>query len=76
VAEKTGSIAVGKDADLVLVDGNPMEDISAVRNARLVLKGRTAYRPDALYEAVGVQPFLPSIWWEAQPEEQSAAAGN
>jgi imidazolonepropionase-like amidohydrolase len=58
--ERTGSIAVGKQADLVLVEGDPFEDISAVRRATLVMKGNTAYRPDSLYQAVGVKPFLPS----------------
>ena len=58
--DRTGSIAVGKQADLVLVEGNPFEDISAVRRATLVMKGKTAYQPEALYQAVGVKPFLPS----------------
>jgi hypothetical protein len=57
-ANRTGSITVGKDADLVLLDGNPLEDISAVRRATLVIKGRMAYRPDDLYKAVGVKPFI------------------
>ncbi|HLF31334.1 MAG TPA: amidohydrolase family protein [Xanthomonadales bacterium] len=61
VEQKTGSITVGKDADLVLVDGNPLQDISAVRRATLVMKGKTAYRPDLLYQAAGVQPFVPSV---------------
>jgi imidazolonepropionase-like amidohydrolase len=56
----TGSIAVGKQADLVLVEGDPFADISAVRRATLVMKGDTAYQPEALYRAVGVKPFLPS----------------
>ena len=60
VDDRTGSITVGKDADLVLLDGNPMEDISTVRRATLVLKGGNAYRPDELYKAVGVKPFLES----------------
>ena len=38
-----------------------LEDISAVRRAVLVLKGDTAYRPDQLYRAVGVQPFVDSL---------------
>jgi imidazolonepropionase-like amidohydrolase len=60
VDASTGSIAVGKDADLVLVEGNPFEDISAVRRATLVMKGNRAYQPDKLYKAVGVQPFVAS----------------
>ena len=60
VDDRTGSITVGKDADLVLVQGNPLLDISAVRRATLVLKGNTLYRPDELYESVGVTPFVKS----------------
>jgi hypothetical protein len=61
VDDRTGSISVGKDADLVLLDGNPLEDISAIRRATLVMKGNTAYQPDALYKAVGVKPFITSV---------------
>lgn len=61
VSDRKGSIEVNKDADLVLLDGNPFDDISAIRRAVLVIKGDTLYRPDQLYNAVGVKPFLPSI---------------
>jgi len=57
---RTGSVKVGKDADLVLVAGNPLEDISAIRSATLVVKGNTAFKPDELYEVVGVKPFIVS----------------
>jgi len=60
VDDHKGSIAVGKDSDLVLLDGNPLEDISAVRRATLVMKGDTVYRPDELYRVIGVRPFLES----------------
>ena len=61
VADRKGSIEVGKDSDLVLLDGNPFEDISAIRRAVLVIKGDTLYQPDKLYESVGVKPFLDSV---------------
>jgi imidazolonepropionase-like amidohydrolase len=60
VDDRTGSITVGKDSDLVLVEGNPLVDISAIRRATLVMKGNTAYKPDELYKAVGVKPFVES----------------
>ena len=61
VGDSKGSIQVGKDSDLVLLDENPLEDMSAIRSGVLVMKGDTLYRPDELYEAVGVTPFLKSV---------------
>jgi hypothetical protein len=61
VADRKGSIEIGKDADLLLIDGNPFDDISAIRRAVLVMKGDTLYRPEDLYRAIGIKPFLPSI---------------
>ncbi len=58
--ERKGAVEPGMDADLLLVEGNPLADISAVRNGVLVVKGDTAYRPDRLYRAVGVEPFVAS----------------
>jgi imidazolonepropionase-like amidohydrolase len=57
VDDATGSIAVGMAADLVLLDGNPLQDIGAIRRGVLVMKGGTLYRPDELYRAAGVKPF-------------------
>jgi imidazolonepropionase-like amidohydrolase len=51
-----GSIAPGKKADLVLVEGNPAERISDIRRCRLVVKNGTLYKSDALYAAVGIKP--------------------
>ena len=56
MAGQTGSIEPGKAADLVILEGNPLEDISAIRTGVLVMKGNTLYRPNELYQAVGVQP--------------------
>lgn len=51
-----GSIATGKLADFVLVDGNPAEHISDIRRCRLVMKDGTLYNSGDLYKAVGIQP--------------------
>ncbi|MBW8846448.1 MAG: amidohydrolase family protein [Burkholderiales bacterium] len=59
-----GSIERGKRADLVLVDGDPVADIRAVRRVALVVKGQNsqteALSPAALYQAMGILPFVPA----------------
>jgi hypothetical protein len=51
-----GSIAPGKLADVVLLEGDPTRDISAVRRPVLVVKNGVAYHPERLYRAIGVSP--------------------
>ena len=51
-----GSIAPGKLADLTLVDGDPVANISDVRKTALVVKDGVVYRPAELYSALGVEP--------------------
>jgi hypothetical protein len=54
--KELGSIAAGKRADLVLVDGNPAERISDIRRCRLVMKNGVLYDSGKVYSAVGIQP--------------------
>ncbi len=46
VADELGSIAPGKLADLVAVEADPTQDISALRTIRLVVKGGEVVRND------------------------------
>jgi imidazolonepropionase-like amidohydrolase len=48
-----GSIAVGKVADLVIVDGKPHERIEDLRNIQLVFRAGRGYEPSALTEQLG-----------------------
>ncbi len=60
-AADRGRIAPGLLADLVLVDGDPTQDITKLRNAALVIKGDRAYVPAQLHEALGIRPFVTGI---------------
>jgi imidazolonepropionase-like amidohydrolase len=51
-----GSIAPGKLADLVLVDGDPTKNISDIRKTSLVIKDGVIYKPTELYTELGVTP--------------------
>jgi (2Fe-2S) ferredoxin len=51
-----GSITPGKLADLTLVDGDPVAEISDIRETFLVVKNGVWYRPAELYGALGVAP--------------------
>jgi hypothetical protein len=55
-----GSIAPGKIADLVLIDGDPLANISAVRRPTLVCKNGSLYDSIALWRAVGIAPYSPA----------------
>ncbi len=47
-----GSIETGKLADLYIVKGNPLEDITNTRNVQTVIKSGEIYDPSALLEQV------------------------
>src|SRR5690606_12879828 len=57
VDDNVGSIAPGKYADFFLVAGNPAEDISDIREIRLVSRGGVIYFPAEIYPALGIEPF-------------------
>ena len=55
--DRIGSLDEGKNADLVVVDGNPMEDVAVLRAEdkirRVVLNGKTVLDRDASQFLVG-----------------------
>jgi imidazolonepropionase-like amidohydrolase len=44
IADEAGSIEVSKWADLIAVEGNPLENISVLEDVRFVMKGGTVYK--------------------------------
>jgi hypothetical protein len=55
--DRLGSIAAGKLADLILLESDPIEDISAIRRINLVMKEGVVYYPSEIHEATGIKPF-------------------
>ena len=51
-ANRAGSIAIGKDADLVVINGDPSARINDIRNVQIVFKQGVGYDPAKLIESV------------------------
>jgi imidazolonepropionase-like amidohydrolase len=51
-----GSIDEGKQADLILVDGDPTTNISDIRKVELTVRGGVLYRSAELYRELGITP--------------------
>ena len=74
VADKTGSVEVGKSADFLIIDKNPLDDLMALRDANMVvMKGKVVkdakvkHLPeldtelDKLFDSLDKDPFV-SEW--------------
>jgi hypothetical protein len=57
LASSFGSIEVGKQADLILIDGNPIENISDIRKVELTMKGGKLFYAEELYASLGIKHF-------------------
>ncbi len=54
--KESGSIAVGKQADLFVVDGDPLARIADASKVVLTMRGGVLFDAPALYATVGVRP--------------------
>jgi imidazolonepropionase-like amidohydrolase len=54
--QESGSLTAGKHADIIIVDGNPSEQISDIRKITQVLKGGMIYDSEKLHRAIGLSP--------------------
>ena len=58
-ADKVGAIEAGKWADIIVVDGDPLADITATERVRFVMKSGEVYLEDGGREVVPVRPKGP-----------------
>jgi imidazolonepropionase-like amidohydrolase len=54
--DRQGSVEVGKRADLILVDGDPLRDFGALRRVSRVVAGGKVYDPAELWKSVDFNP--------------------
>jgi imidazolonepropionase-like amidohydrolase len=52
----SGTLEAGKRADVIIVDGNPLENISDIRKVSAVFAAGRMFQPAALWQSVGFQP--------------------
>jgi imidazolonepropionase-like amidohydrolase len=64
-AKEVGSIEPGKFADFMIIEGDPLRDIAATKNVKMVIKGgevvNTAYDPKALTSVARPFGTLPKV---------------
>jgi imidazolonepropionase-like amidohydrolase len=53
IADTVGTVEVGKMADLIVVDGDPLTDVRTLDKLDWVIKGGVRYRPADLREMIG-----------------------
>jgi imidazolonepropionase-like amidohydrolase len=54
--KQLGTVEVGKQADLILLDANPLDDIHNIRKVRSVITGGKMYNCAELWRSVGFKP--------------------
>ncbi|WP_206239912.1 amidohydrolase family protein [Novosphingobium terrae] len=76
---QTGSLEVGKQADIVLVAGDPTKDIAAIKQPAMVMHAGAVYYPAEIYRALGIAPFAaaPALHMPTMaPPVAGASAGS
>lgn len=76
--QSLGSVEKGKLADFILLDGNPLEDMTALHRIAMVVKGGTVYFPEEIWSEVGVTPFAaaPEVTLPQVDEASLTAPGD
>ena len=54
--KRFGTIEAGKVADIIIIDGDPLQHISDIRKVETIIKGQDIYSSRSLFEAISIQP--------------------
>jgi hypothetical protein len=68
--DQRGTVTPGKQADLILVDGDPTTNIADIRKVALVITQGKWMAPSEIYGALGIKPFVeqtPAVKATAKP---------
>ncbi|MXY06889.1 MAG: amidohydrolase family protein, partial [Gammaproteobacteria bacterium] len=66
VAQDIGTVETGMLADLVVLNGDPMDNIRNTADLALVVKGGEVFEADTLNQIWPEQKPLPPQWWQEQ----------
>jgi imidazolonepropionase-like amidohydrolase len=59
LGDKLGILAEGRIADIVVVDGNPLDDLETLRHVRTVVKEGVFHDPEVLKSYAGTPMWKP-----------------
>lgn len=55
--DELGSIEIGKFADFIVMPGNPLEDLRALKSLSMVVRDGEVFFPSEIYTALNIEPF-------------------
>ncbi len=76
LAQDLGSITPGKIADLVVLGGNPLDDIRLTNTVEHVMKNGELYEAETLDQVYPEEKPLPAQWWWSAWPGVEVGAGN
>ena len=56
--DELGSIEIGKLADFIVMPGNPLEDLRAIKSISMVVRDGEVFFPSEIYTALNIEPFV------------------